>query len=743
MYLKMAGEQDRIMADGLKADADRALIFSGLFSAVVAAFLTVSVHDLRPDPQDKPTFYLENIYQLLADSNRTDVTTSSTQSHPPTFSPPGSAVWVNSLWSLSLVIAISCALLATLLQQWARRYIKLTQSRPSSSLHKQARMRAFFDEGVQELHFQWVVDALPILLHSSLLIFLAGLVVFSFNSNHTVFKVVASWVGLCALIYSCFTLLPILRYESPYYTPLSPPLWFLYIGTLYVVIRIVHWLTAFNCCGEKTWVRFGHLKTRYRRRLLRGIGGAAEESAQKLSSGIDSRILLWTLQTLDEDYELERFFANIPDFCSSKVLEAPLATFKTSNGEKMADAVVGLMARTLSSDLLPQSTKQRRIMICNRAMAEASFPINRRTLERVLYNDWSGLLDSVEFGLLLRNARYGDPFAEYYSQCVVSVIIAKAQEHDDRWFELATDQLGISRATLQYYLACGDSMLLANCVFICRRTMEGYSKHGWNRDVYSRSKTLGLVSTFNVQETLPELQHNFCDMWNELIRNTGNRRCRNLSIYILKHIRNVYCDLHHGTSAAPTAFSSTTCNRDSVLLFPQSYPLCTIACHHPAEKYPESVPSALKDLTPVAMHASTPWTMPVGSEGHRLLSILPFRETFGVINETGSSILDATPSVSSVITLHRSEVLGTSSPLVTHDASLVPVSNTDHIGTASADTQSIDSGPYYISQRCTSVAPPARAALRGSLIKDSRGFLVNITHGTTGTTRDVTVTGNV
>ncbi|KAH8991154.1 hypothetical protein EDB83DRAFT_2480093 [Lactarius deliciosus] len=242
-------------------------------------------------------------------------------------------------------------------------------------------------------------------------------------------------------------------------------------------------------------------------------------------------------------------------------------------------------------------------------------------------------------------------------------------------------------------------------------------------------------------------------MWNELIRNTGNRRCRNLSIYILKHIRNVYCDLHHGTSAAPTAFSSTTCNRDSVLLFPQSYPLCTIACHHPAEKYPESVPSALKDLTPVAMHASTPWTMPVGSEGHRLLSILPFRETFGVINvprppsyllrricdrrtETGSSILDATPSVSSVITLHRSEVLGTSSPLVTHDASLVPISNTDHIGTASADTQSIDSGPYYISQQCTSVAPPARAALRGSPIKDSRGFLVNITHGTTGTTRD-------
>ncbi|KAH9175646.1 hypothetical protein EDB89DRAFT_327725 [Lactarius sanguifluus] len=652
MYLKMAGEQDRVMADGLKADADRALIFSGLFSAVVAAFLTVSVHDLRPDPQDKPTFYLENIYQLLADSNRTDVTTSSTQPHPPTFSPPGSAVWVNSLWSLSLVIALSCALLATLLQQSARRYIKLTQSRPSSSLHKRARMRAFFDRGVQELHFQWAVDALPILLHSSLLIFLAGFAVFSFGSNLTVFKVVMSWVGLCALIYSCFTLLSIFRYESPYYTPLSPPLWFLYTGTLYVVVRILQWLTAFNCCGEKTWVRFGHLKNRYRRRLLGGIEEAAKESAQKLSSGIDSRILLWTLQISDEDYELEQFFANIPDFCSSKVLDGPLVTLKTSNGEKMADAVVGLMARTLSSDLLPQSTKQRRIMTCNRAMTEASFPVNRRTLERVLYNDWSGLLDSVEFGLLLKHARYRDPFVEYYSQCVVSVIIAKALEHDDRWFELATDQLGISKATLQYYLACGDSTLLANCVFICRRTMEDYSEDGWNRDVYSRSKTLDLVSIFNVQETLPGLQHNFCDMWNELVRNTGNRRSRNLSIYILKHIRNVYCNLHQGTSAAPTAFSSTTCNRDSVLLFPQSYPLCTIARHHPAEKYPESVPSALKDLTPVATHAYTPQTMPVASEGHRLLSILPFRETFGVIN--GETCARATSTLPLTQPLRRS-----------------------------------------------------------------------------------------
>ena len=467
-----------------------------------------------------------------------------------------------------------------LLQQWARRYFRVTRPQSARSLHKQARMRAFFDKGVEELHFQWAVDTLPILLHVSLVLFLAGLVVFSFSSNRTAFKVVVSWVGLCALTYACFTLSPIFRHESPYYTPLSSPLWLLYTGTLYVALAILRWLTAFCCCSPETWVRFGHLKRRYRRRLSHDIEEVAEESAHKLSSEIDSRVLLWTLQNSAEDHELEQFFANIPNFCNSKVLEDPLATFKGPNGEKMADILVGLLGRTLSSETHSHSTKQRRITICNRAMAEASLPINRRTLEHVLYNDWGRLLDFVEFGLFLKNSHYSDDFAEYYSQCLVSIIVARVQEQDERWYELATGQLGISKSTLESYLAHGDSMLLANLIFICRQTIITYSEHGWQCDVYSRSKTLQLVSRFDVQDTLPELQHEFCGLWNELVLNAGNRRSMNVSIYILKQVRNVYCDLHEGTGAAPTLFPSATSDDDVALLFSSSYPSCTIRNHH-------------------------------------------------------------------------------------------------------------------------------------------------------------------
>ncbi|KAH8991157.1 hypothetical protein EDB83DRAFT_2683346 [Lactarius deliciosus] len=88
MYLKMAQVEDEKLVQNWNAVVNGSLTFSGLFSAVVATFLGISIQDLKPDPQDKPAFYLDNIYQLLADSNRTRLPTLPTQSNPFTFSPP-------------------------------------------------------------------------------------------------------------------------------------------------------------------------------------------------------------------------------------------------------------------------------------------------------------------------------------------------------------------------------------------------------------------------------------------------------------------------------------------------------------------------------------------------------------------------------------------------------------------------------------------------------------------------------
>ncbi|KAH9965678.1 hypothetical protein BGW80DRAFT_1107461, partial [Lactifluus volemus] len=220
MYVKMTEEEDSKMTDRWQKDGDGILIFTGLFAAALAALLTVSVQDLRPNPQDTSAFYLANIYQLLADPNVSRASILATPAQPPPFSPPKSAVWVNLLWFLSLVIALTCALLATMLQQWGRRFVTITHP-PRYSRYNTAPIRAFFDNGVKKFHLRGSVERLTALLHLSLFLFFSGLIVFLFNIDHTVFSWVASWIGLAGSVYGCITVMPIFWHDSPYYAPLS------------------------------------------------------------------------------------------------------------------------------------------------------------------------------------------------------------------------------------------------------------------------------------------------------------------------------------------------------------------------------------------------------------------------------------------------------------------------------------------------------------------------------------------
>ncbi|KAH9956673.1 hypothetical protein BGW80DRAFT_1187103, partial [Lactifluus volemus] len=170
----MTEGEDEKMTNRWQKDADGIIIFTGLFSAALAAFLTVSVQDLKPNSQDTSAFYLGNIYQLLADPNISRASILATPVQPPDFSPSKSAVLVNSLWFLSFVISLTSALLATMLQQWARRFLTITQP-PLYSPHKRASIRAFFANGVEKFHVPWSVEALPALLHLSLFLFFTGL----------------------------------------------------------------------------------------------------------------------------------------------------------------------------------------------------------------------------------------------------------------------------------------------------------------------------------------------------------------------------------------------------------------------------------------------------------------------------------------------------------------------------------------------------------------------------------------
>jgi hypothetical protein len=541
----------------------------------------VSIQDIQQNPQDTSNFYLANIYQILADSNRSNISTSLPASPPP-FTPPSYAVWVNALWFLSLVISLTCALLATFLQQWARRYLKITQSRYSP--HKRARIRAFFAEGVEKCLLTWAVETLPTLLHLSLFLFFAGLVVFLSNVHPTIFTLVFSWVGLCMALYGCITCMPIIRHDSPYYTSLSLPAWHMVIGMLFFVYRFLQWFNGSLRFRYGAFRHFQHLKERCLKLLVQGMQKTAEETALNSPSEIYARAFMWTFDCLDEDHELEHFFSGLPGFRSSNVVNDPLPSLTEEQKRKLYEALRGLLNRTFSSDFLPAPLKNRRAMICAKAVDPEHTPDPFSVINIILSKyQHSGPL-ATGIANVLRGWRtriYGNDIL--IAQAIISEIIARSRPHDDSWFILASKELGTSGAHLQYYAAHGNSLSLATLIHVVRQHFSHFrdASRSWPPSwPYGFWKVLGGASKFSAEDTLPELQHGFCALWNQIVREIQNGDDGDMAYRILAEIRNIYLALHQGTDSAPTRFSASTGDRDRILMTPTSYPLCNVPGHH-------------------------------------------------------------------------------------------------------------------------------------------------------------------
>ena len=327
----------------------------------------MTVQDLRPNSQDTSAFYLGNIYDVLADP---DSTRASPVAKPPPFSRPRYAVWVNSLWFLSLVISLSCALLATSVHQWARRYIRLTQPARCGP-EKRARIREFYANGVDTMHVPWAVEGLPTLLHLSLFLFFGGLVIFLFNVDEEVFSCVVSWIGFFSVVYGLINLLPLIRHDSPYYSPLSKPAWFLYASIPYLTFSALdHIWNVLASIGYSKYRRYRIRRqiwrrmSRYRRWMLWGTENTAEETAEDQSSEINVRILDWTISTLGDDDSLETLFGAIPGLFNSKLVKDLERTFSDKLLRPFWFALYRFIDGTLSSNSFTGAVKSRRVDIC-------------------------------------------------------------------------------------------------------------------------------------------------------------------------------------------------------------------------------------------------------------------------------------------------------------------------------------------------------------------------------------------
>jgi hypothetical protein len=403
------------------------------------------------------------------------------------------------------------------------------------------------------------------LLHLSLFLFFGGLAIFLFEVDHEVFSYVIWWIGLFCSMYGFITLLPIIRHNSPYHSPLSTPAWFLYAGIHHATFKILAFITRY----QTTW-RYERLRDRYQGWVLGGVEKAAEETASKRSSEVDVQILDWTISALGDDDSLKRFFEAIPGFFSSKLVEHLKRDLPVELVEKFRDAVGGFLIRSWSSDSVDDSEKVRRLDISLNAMDQITN--NRFVVRSIFYKLRNEVPRTVEMGHTLAHwFTNNDEDIPAYAQRIIAGVLVNVLERNDSWVTLATRTFGLPERDLWDNVALGgDNVLLATLIHVTRQYL---------RSDYYNKVVVETLSKFDIRNTLPRLQHDFCTLWNEIVQKARDQGFNSTPIYFLKEIRHLYIALHQGADAAPTAFSDSTDNFDPILYESSSYPFCTLASH--------------------------------------------------------------------------------------------------------------------------------------------------------------------
>jgi hypothetical protein len=389
-------KHDEAMTDRWKSDMDGILIYvcfkisyrfvwnriyiwpivpqTGVFSATVAAFLIESYKYLKPDSTDVSARLLQQVTQELASLSNGDHFT------PPTldaFQAPRFAIHVNILWFLSLCMSLACGLGATLVQQWVRRYLRLTQR--SDTPVNRVRVRTFLYQGIQDFHVNWVVENISVMLHAAIFLFFAGLVEFLFAFNDEVADVVLVAVSIFTALYISLTFLPVIYRQCPFQTPLTSILW--YSGHIIAIVSMY----LFSCSSHIR-VRIEELKAHFHQGIDLHL-----MNMMKHKSELDKDGLQTTLGMCREDGELEAFIDAIPGYLETghdDCTHVHSAT-GTNAGTRIGD--IGFLLESKGSDTtlrhrlghlfssctsdhrrIDEETRRRRAITCSRAVWEIS-----------------------------------------------------------------------------------------------------------------------------------------------------------------------------------------------------------------------------------------------------------------------------------------------------------------------------------------------------------------------------------
>ncbi|KAJ3475916.1 hypothetical protein NLI96_g11513 [Meripilus lineatus] len=203
---------------------DTLLVFAGLYSAILTAFVVEAYKLLQRDSSDASLQVLIQISQQLGSFAVTPGFANAT--HVPlslptgAFIPDRSSVWLNGLWFVALILSLVTASLGMLVKQWLREYLNLPDVKPEA----QRRIQLFRVRGLRKYKVSEIAAFLPLLLQISLILFFSGLVLFTRSVHATIGWVITGFVVAWGAFLVITTILPWFSASCPYKTPFFKPI---------------------------------------------------------------------------------------------------------------------------------------------------------------------------------------------------------------------------------------------------------------------------------------------------------------------------------------------------------------------------------------------------------------------------------------------------------------------------------------------------------------------------------------
>jgi hypothetical protein len=345
----------------------------------------MSYNLLVPGDTQTTNALLAQISQQLSNlNNQSAANLNSTFASDNQFTPSAAAIRVNVIWFLSLILTTASALNATLFQQWSRRYLEITRHRVAP--HKRARTRAYMFHGIAGFKMSRAVKAMPLLLHSSIFLFFAGLIDYLWQANSIVGISVLCFVSAVTLAYLVFTVLPNLYLDCPYSTPVSELSWrlsqCLFLFILHLVQGLESLFSRYRTRGSISWTQWRQAvnnQIKERRKWVKlGLQKSIHENATKATSQTDEAALAWTLSVLDDDREFEDFVARVPGFFDSSAVDhAPSVLLSLMNDQPSQPELIPILGSSINDLLktcvpgispLREELRKNRLRVCMRTL---------------------------------------------------------------------------------------------------------------------------------------------------------------------------------------------------------------------------------------------------------------------------------------------------------------------------------------------------------------------------------------